>query len=58
MNDTQAWTIFGDEAGGMSDYEQAAFMSHAGCGERQEIVTQIDQALQTRGYGMVRENVV
>ena len=42
----------------MSDYEQAAFMYYAGRGERQEIVIQIDQELQTRGYGMVRANII
>jgi len=42
----------------MSDYEQAIFICHPGGGERQEIVIQIDQELQTRGCGMVCENTI
>jgi hypothetical protein len=39
----------------MSDYEQAVFISYAWGGEREEIVNQIYQALQTRGIRIIRD---
>ena len=39
----------------MSDYEQAVFISYAWGDEREEIVNQIDQALQTRGLKIIRD---
>ncbi len=39
----------------MSDYEQAVFISYAWGGEREEVVNQIDQALQTRGIKIIRD---
>jgi len=39
----------------MSDYEQAVFISYAWGGEREEIVNQIDQALQKRGIKIIRD---
>ena len=39
----------------MSDYEQAVFISYAWKGESEEIVNQIDRALQERGIRLVRD---
>lgn len=39
----------------MSDYEQAVFISYAWGGEREEVVNQVDQALQSRGIGIIRD---
>jgi hypothetical protein len=39
----------------MSDYEQAVFISYAWGGEREEIVNQIDKALQERGIKIIRD---
>ncbi len=39
----------------MSDYERAVFISYAWGGEREEIVNQIDEALQTRGVRITRD---
>jgi hypothetical protein len=39
----------------MSDYEQAVFISYAWGGEREEIVNQIDKALQERGLKIIRD---
>lgn|GEM_PF-1478575 len=39
----------------MSDYEQAVFISYAWKGESEEIVNQIDQALQARGIKIIRD---
>jgi len=39
----------------MSEYEQAVFISYAWGGEREEVVNQIDQALQTRGIKIIRD---
>jgi hypothetical protein len=39
----------------MENYEQAVFISYAWGGEREEIVNQIDQALQKRGLKMIRD---
>jgi hypothetical protein len=39
----------------MSDYEQAVFISYAWGGEREEIVNQLDQALQKRGVKIIRD---
>jgi len=39
----------------MSDYEQSIFISYAWGGEREEIVNQIDQALQQRGIKIIRD---
>ena len=39
----------------MSDYEQAVFISYAWGGEREEIVNQMDQALQARGVKIIRD---
>src|SRR5690349_18109663 len=39
----------------MSDYEQAVFISYAWGGEREEIVNQIDAALQQRGIKIIRD---
>ena len=39
----------------MQDYEQAVFISYAWGGEREEIVNQIDQALQSRGLKIIRD---
>lgn len=39
----------------MSDYENAVFISYAWGGEREEIVSQMDQALQERGVKIVRD---
>ncbi len=39
----------------MSGYEQAVFISYAWGGEREEIVNQIDQALQKRGIKIIRD---
>jgi len=39
----------------MSDYEQAVFISYAWGGEREDIVNQIDQALQKRGIKIIRD---
>jgi internalin A len=39
----------------MSDYEQAVFISYAWGGEREEVVNQIDQALQSRGVKIIRD---
>ncbi len=39
----------------MSEYEQAVFVSYAWGGEREEIVNQIDQALQKRGVKIIRD---
>jgi hypothetical protein len=39
----------------MSDYEQAVFISYAWGGEREEIVNQIDKALQERGIRIIRD---
>lgn len=39
----------------MSDYEQAVFISYAWKGESEEIVNQIDKALQERGIRIIRD---
>jgi internalin A len=39
----------------MGKYEQAVFISYAWGGEREEIVNQIDQALQARGLRIIRD---
>src|SRR6266498_319174 len=39
----------------MQDYEQAVFISYAWGGEREEIVNQIDQALQSHGLKIIRD---
>ena len=39
----------------MPDYEQTIFISYAWGGEREEIVNQIDQALQARGIMIIRD---
>jgi internalin A len=39
----------------MSDYEQAVFISYAWKGESEEIVNQIDRALQERGIKIIRD---
>jgi len=39
----------------MQEYEQAVFISYAWGGEREEIVNQIDQALQQRGIKIIRD---
>lgn len=39
----------------MSGYEKAVFISYAWGGEREEIVNQIDQALQKRGMKIIRD---
>ena len=39
----------------MSDYEQAVFVSYAWGGEREEIVNEIDKALQQRGIKIIRD---
>jgi formylglycine-generating enzyme required for sulfatase activity len=39
----------------MSDYEQAVFISYAWKGESEEIVDQIDRALQARGIKIIRD---
>lgn len=39
----------------MADYEQAVFISYVWGGEREEIVDQIDQALQKRGLQIIRD---
>lgn len=39
----------------MSDYEQAVFISYAWGGEREEIVNEIDRALQDRGIKIIRD---
>jgi hypothetical protein len=39
----------------MSEYEQAVFISYAWGGEREEIVNQIDRALQQRGLKIIRD---
>lgn len=39
----------------MPEYEQAVFISYAWGGEREEIVNQIDQALQSRGVKIIRD---
>ncbi|HSK67164.1 MAG TPA: toll/interleukin-1 receptor domain-containing protein [Anaerolineales bacterium] len=39
----------------MSDYEQAVFISYAWGGEREEIVNQIDNALQERAIKIIRD---
>lgn len=39
----------------MSGYEQAVFISYAWGGEREEIVNQVDQALQNRGIKIIRD---
>jgi internalin A len=39
----------------MSDYEHAVFISYAWGGEREEIVNQIDHALQERGVKIIRD---
>jgi formylglycine-generating enzyme required for sulfatase activity len=39
----------------MYDYEQAVFISYAWKGESEEIVNQIDQALQARGIKIIRD---
>lgn len=39
----------------MSEYEQSVFISYAWGGEREEIVNQIDQALQKRGITITRD---
>jgi TIR domain len=39
----------------MSDYEQAVFISYAWGGAREEIVNQIDEALQQRGIRIIRD---
>ena len=39
----------------MSDYEHSVFVSYAWGGEREEIVNQIDQAMQARGIRIIRD---
>jgi len=39
----------------MPDYEQAVFISYAWGGEREDVVNQIDQVLQTRGIKIIRD---
>ena len=39
----------------MSNYEQTVFISYAWGGEREEIVDQIDKALQKRGIKITRD---
>ncbi len=39
----------------MENYEQAVFISYAWGGEREELVNQIDQALQKRGLKIIRD---
>jgi formylglycine-generating enzyme required for sulfatase activity len=39
----------------MSEYEQAVFISYAWGGDREEVVNQIDQALQARGIKIIRD---
>src|ERR1044071_377523 len=39
----------------MEEYEQAVFISYAWGGESEEIVNQIDQALQQRGLKIIRD---
>ena len=39
----------------MQDYEQAVFISYAWGGEREDVVNQIDQALQQRGLKIIRD---
>lgn len=39
----------------MPDYEQAVFISYAWGGEREEIVNQVDKALQARGVMIIRD---
>jgi len=39
----------------MTEYEQSVFISYAWGGEREEVVNQIDQALQKRGIKVVRD---
>jgi hypothetical protein len=39
----------------MSEYEQSIFISYAWGGEREEIVDQIDRALQSRGMRIIRD---
>ena len=39
----------------MQPYEQAVFISYAWGGEREEVVNQIDQALQSRGVKIIRD---
>ena len=39
----------------MQEYEQAVFISYAWGGESEEIVNQIDQALQQRGLKIIRD---
>ena len=39
----------------MSEYEQAVFISYAWGGEREDIVNQIDEALQKRGIKIIRD---
>ncbi len=40
---------------GMENYENAVFISYAWGGEREEVVNQIDQALQERGLKIIRD---
>jgi len=39
----------------MQDYEQAVFISYAWGGESEEIVNQLDEALQKRGVKITRD---
>ena len=39
----------------MAGYEQAVFLSYAWGGEREEVVNQVDQALQKRGLRIIRD---
>ncbi|HNK63756.1 MAG TPA: toll/interleukin-1 receptor domain-containing protein [Anaerolineales bacterium] len=39
----------------MSDYEQSVFISYAWGGEREEVVNQVDKALQKRGLKITRD---
>src|SRR5688572_4207170 len=39
----------------MQEYEQSVFISYAWGGESEEIVNQIDQALQQRGLKIIRD---
>lgn len=39
----------------MSDYEHSVFISYAWGGEREEIVNQLDHALQARGINIIRD---
>src|SRR5215213_5077553 len=39
----------------MTDYEQAVFISYAWGGEREQVVNQIDQALQAQGLKIIRD---